>query len=175
MVPRGELTRGDVHLVILDPTVGSEIRKTRPCVVVSPNELNRHLRTAIVAPLTTGGRAYPWRIPCRFQPRAGFVALDQIRPVDVDRLSARLGRLASRTVVDVLQSLQQRSPPASIRRHAGARSRRTAPDHPSSLLPQRTHSPAASAASDPAGWTPVDHRRTMWYKRCHKSQGGNTS
>ena len=87
MVTRGELTRGDVHLVILDPTVGSEIRKTRPCVVVSPNELNRHLRTAIVAPLTTGGRAYPWRIPCRFQRRAGFVALDQIRTVDVDRLS----------------------------------------------------------------------------------------
>ena len=107
MVTRGEIARGDVHLAILDPTVGSEIRKTRPCVVVSPNELNRHLRTAIVAPLTTGGRAYPWRILCRFQRRAGFVALDQIRTVDVDRLSARLGRLASRTLRDVLQSLQE--------------------------------------------------------------------
>ena len=107
MVTRGEIARGDVHLVILDPTVGSEIRETRPCVIVSPNELNRHLRTAIIAPLTTGGRVYPWRIPCRFQRRAGFVALDQIRTVDVDRLSARLGRLASRTLGDVLQSLQE--------------------------------------------------------------------
>ena len=59
MVTRGEIARGDVHLVIRDSTVGSEIRKTRPCVIVSPNELNRHLRTTIIAPLTTGGRAYP--------------------------------------------------------------------------------------------------------------------
>lgn len=107
MVTRSALTRGDVHLVILDPTVGSEIRKTRPCVIVSPNELNRHLRTAIIAPLTTGGRAYPWRIPCRFQRRAGFVALDQIRTVDIDRLSARLGGLSARTLGNVLQSLQE--------------------------------------------------------------------
>ena len=70
--------RGDVCLVSLDPTTGSEIRKTRPCLILSPNELNQHLRTMIVAPMTTGGRAYPWRVPCRFQKRSGFVAVDQI-------------------------------------------------------------------------------------------------
>jgi len=107
VVGRGAVTRGDVHLVILDPAVGSEIRKTRPCLIVSPEELNRHLRTAIVAPMTSGGRAYPWRIPCRFQRRAGFVGLDQIRTVDVDRLSKRLGRLAPGTVEAVLLALQE--------------------------------------------------------------------
>ena len=101
------VTRGDVHLVTLDPTVGSEIRKTRPCLIVSPEELNRHLHTAIVAPMTTGGRPYPWRIPCRFQRRAGFVALDQIRTVDIDRLSARLGRLTPGTLGAVLLALQE--------------------------------------------------------------------
>ena len=107
MVGRTAITRGDVHLVALDPAVGSEIRKTRPCLIVSPEELNRHLRTAIVAPMTTGGRAYPWRIPCRFQQRAGFVALDQIRTVDVVRLSTRLGRLAPGAVGAVLLALQE--------------------------------------------------------------------
>ena len=71
--------RGDVYLVGLDPTTGSEIQKTRPCLIVSPDELAGHLRTTIIAPMTTGGRAYPWRVPCRFAGRAGFVALDQIR------------------------------------------------------------------------------------------------
>ena len=99
--------RGDVHLVTLDPTTGSEIQKTRPCLVVSPDELNRHLRTAIVAPMTTGGRRYPWRVPCRFLKRNGFVAVDQIRTVDGARLSKRLGRLGSSTVDEVLQTLQE--------------------------------------------------------------------
>lgn len=99
--------RGDVHLVSLDPTTGSEIRKTRPCLVLSPNELNQYLRTTIVAPMTTGGRAYPWRVPCRFQRRAGFVAIDQIRAVDTARLTRRLGRLSSATVTKVLQALQE--------------------------------------------------------------------
>lgn len=107
MVGRGAVTRGDVHLVALDPAVGSEIRKTRPCLIVSPEELNRHLRTAIVAPMTTGGHVYPWRIPCRFKRRAGFVALDQIRTVDTARLSKRLGRLAPGTVGAVLLALQE--------------------------------------------------------------------
>ena len=93
MVPRATRTRGDVHLVRLDPTLGSEIQKTRPCFVVSPDELNEHLRTVIVAPMTTAGRAYPWRVPCRFQRRSGFVALDQMRTVDAERLVRRLGRL----------------------------------------------------------------------------------
>lgn len=96
-----------MYLVRLDPTLGSEIRKTRPCVVISPDELNAHLRTAVVAPMTTGGQAYPWRVPCRFQRRAGFVALDQVRTVDAERLLKRLGRLSPETVTGVLRGLQE--------------------------------------------------------------------
>jgi mRNA interferase MazF len=99
--------RGEVHLVRLDPTLGSEIRKTRPCVVVSPDELNQHLRTVVVAPMTTGGHAYPWRVRCRFQRRSGFVALDQLRTVDLERLVKRVGELSSGALTDVLQSLQE--------------------------------------------------------------------
>jgi mRNA interferase MazF len=98
---------GEVHLVDLDPTKGSEIRKTRPCLIISPDELNRHLRTVIVAPMTTGGHAYPWRVPCRFQSRSGFVALDRIRTVGVDRLTKRLGRLSPPTVSQVQRILQE--------------------------------------------------------------------
>jgi mRNA interferase MazF len=99
--------RGEVHLVGLDPTQGSEISKTRPCLIVSPDELNRHLRTVIVGPMTTGGQAYPWRVPCRFQNRSGFVALDQVRTVDVERLVKRLGRLAPTTIGQVQRLLQE--------------------------------------------------------------------
>jgi mRNA interferase MazF len=91
----------------LDPAPGSEIQKTRPCLVVSPDELNQYLRTVIVVPMTTGGRAYPWRVPCRFQRRSGFVALDQLRTVDAERLRRRLGRLTPHTVATVLQRLQE--------------------------------------------------------------------
>jgi mRNA interferase MazF len=101
------VARGEVHLVRLDPTTGREIRKTRPCLIVSPNELNEHLRTAIVAPMTTGGHAYPWRVPCRFQNRSGHVALDQLRTVDTERLVRRLGLLSSDTVETVLEVLQE--------------------------------------------------------------------
>lgn len=101
------MTRGDVHLVRLDPTLGSEIQKTRPCVIVSPDELNAHLRTVIVAPMTTGGRRYPWRIRCRFQNRSGFVVLDQLRTVDGERLVKRLGALSTGTVSEVLSGLQE--------------------------------------------------------------------
>ena len=106
-VARRTFVRGEVHLVGLDPAHGSEIRKTRPCLVVSPDELNRHLRTVIVAPMTTGGQAYPWRVPCRFQNRSGFVALDQIRTVDGERLVKRLGRLAPTTSREVQRVLQE--------------------------------------------------------------------
>ena len=99
--------RGEVHLVGLDPTRGSEIRKTRPCLIVSPDELNLHLRTAVIAPMTTGGQAYPWRITCRFQQRAGFVALDQLRTVDRERLVKRLGRLTPAAISAVLEGLQE--------------------------------------------------------------------
>jgi mRNA interferase MazF len=101
------MTRGEVHLVQLDPTIGSEIQKTRPCVVVSPDELNAHLRTVIVAPMTTGGRAYPWRVRCRFQQRSGFVVLDQLRTVDRERLVKRLCALSSATLIEVLGGLQE--------------------------------------------------------------------
>jgi len=101
------MNRGEVHLVRLDPTMGSEIKKTRPCLVVSPDELNVHLRTAIIAPMTTGGRAYPWRIRCRFQNRSGYVALDQLRTVDQERLVKRLGAVSPETLGSVLESLQE--------------------------------------------------------------------
>lgn len=107
MVDPGFVARGDVHLVSLEPTLGSEIRKTRPCLIVSPDELNRHLRTAIVVPMTTAGRVYPWRVPCRFQRRSGFVAVDQIRTVDIRRLTRRLGRLGADTVTEVLEALRE--------------------------------------------------------------------
>lgn len=100
-------TRGDVYLIELDPTRGHEIRKTRPCLVISPDELNQYLRTVIVAPMTTGGQAYPWRVRCRFRDRAGFVAMDQLRTVDSERLSKRLGRIPPGTLSAVLAVLQE--------------------------------------------------------------------
>ncbi len=106
-VERTAPARGDVYLIDLDPTRGSEIRKTRPCVIISPDELNQHLRTVIVAPMTTGGQAYPWRVRCRFRGQVGFVAIDQLRTVDTERLVRRLGRLASGTFTSVLAVLQE--------------------------------------------------------------------
>ena len=90
----GQVGRGDVFLVNLNPTRGGEIRKTRPCLVVSPDELNANLRTFIVAPLTTGSYSYPFRVPCKFRGRSGHVVLDQFRTVDRERLVRRLGTLS---------------------------------------------------------------------------------
>lgn len=106
MVEPGQVVRGDVYLVGLDPTLGSEIQKTRPCLIVSPDEMNQILGTVVIAPMTTGGQSYPWRIPCRFQQRSGFVALDQLRTVDANRLVKRLGSLTPVTVDSVLNLLQ---------------------------------------------------------------------
>jgi mRNA interferase MazF len=106
-VGRAVAARGEVYLVQLDPTRGSQIRKTRPCLVVSPDELNAHLRTVVVAPMTSGGQAYPWRVQCRFQGQTGFVATDQLRTVDTERLTRRLGRLASNSMTVVLAVLQE--------------------------------------------------------------------
>ena len=97
--------RFEVYLVSLDPTVGSEITKTRPCLVISPDEMNRHIRTVIVAPMTTKGRQYPTRVPCRFRRKAGQVVLDQIRTVDAGRLVRKLGRLDADTGAKVLAVL----------------------------------------------------------------------
>jgi mRNA interferase MazF len=98
--------RGDVFLVNLNPTRGGEIRKTRPCVVVSPDDLNVHLRTFIVAPLTAGSHGYPFRVPCRFARKEGHVVLDQVRTVDHERLVRRLGHLTAGTLGRVLAVLQ---------------------------------------------------------------------
>ena len=98
--------RGDVILVGLGHGQGGEIRKTRPCVVVSPDVLNARMPTFIVAPMTTGGHAYPFRVSCRFEGKTGFVVLDQIRTVDRARVARRLGRLSPRTVETILHALQ---------------------------------------------------------------------
>ncbi len=100
-------SRGDVYLVSLNPTKGREIRKTRPCVIVSPDELNTNLSTFIVAPMTTGGHPYPFRIVCRFEKKNGFIVLDQIRTVDRRRLTKRLGRLTPTTLTKALGVLQE--------------------------------------------------------------------
>ncbi len=99
------VSRFDVHLVNLDPTVGSEIKKTRPCLVLSPDEMNKHLRTVIIAPMTTVGRDYPSRVRCRFRGKEGWIVLDQIRTVDRRRLVKRLGNIEKRTELDVLSTL----------------------------------------------------------------------
>lgn len=99
--------RGEVFLVALDPTREREIRKTRPCVVVSPDEINAYLRTVIVAPLTTGGQKYPFRVPCRFASKRGEVVVDQLRTVDHERLVRHLGRLSPPTFAQVLSTLQE--------------------------------------------------------------------
>ena len=101
------ISRFEVHLVALDPTIGREIRKTRPCVVVSPDEMNHNIRTSIVAPMTAKGRAYPTRVPCRFGGKSGQVVLDQIRTVDQARLVKKLGRIDDRTAQRVLDVLQE--------------------------------------------------------------------
>lgn len=99
--------RGEVYLVELSPTRGSEIRKTRPCLVISPDELNASLTTFIVAPLTTGSYPYPFRIPCRFGGKTGHVVLDQLRSIDRERMVRRLGRVSQTTLQTVLSILRE--------------------------------------------------------------------
>ena len=89
--------RDEVWLVSLDPTLGSEIQKTRPCVVVSPDEMNQHLRTIIIAPMTTTERPYPTRVNLKFQGKSGQVAVDQLRAVDGQRLVRKLGKVSAKT------------------------------------------------------------------------------
>lgn len=101
------IARFEVYLVQLDPTTGSEIRKTRPCLVISPDQLNLHIRTVIVAPMTTKGRPYPTRIPVRFQGKSGQIVLDQIHTVDKARLVKRLGTISSSTARRVSAVLQE--------------------------------------------------------------------
>jgi mRNA interferase MazF len=95
-----------LHLINLDPTVGSEIKKTRPCLIVSPNEINYNVRTVIVAPMTTKGQPYPTRVPCRFKGKSGQIVLDQVRAVDRVRLVRTLGRIDEKTGTAVLAVLR---------------------------------------------------------------------
>ena len=99
--------RGEIWLATLNPTVGSEIRKSLPCLVISPPEMHDHLRTAIVAPLTTGSRPAPFRIPIRFQGKDGLILLDQLRTLDKRRLVKRLGAARSVTLEKTLVVLQE--------------------------------------------------------------------
>jgi mRNA interferase MazF len=97
--------RFEVYLVNLDPTVGKEIKKTRPCLVISPDEMNQHIATVIIAPMTTKGRPYPTRIPCHFQGKDGQIVLDQIRTVDKARLVKKLGQISITTQKAVIALL----------------------------------------------------------------------
>lgn len=99
--------RFDVYLATLNPTVGHEIQKTRPCVVVSPDEMNQAIRTVIIAPMTTKGRDYPTRIPVKFQDKSGQIVIDQIRAIDQQRLLKRLGTIDTDTQLKVLEILQE--------------------------------------------------------------------
>ena len=101
-----EVRRGDVYLVMLNPTRGDEIRNMRPCLVVSPDELNNSLNTFIVAPMTTGGHEYPFRLSCEFGGLAGFIVLDQLRTVDRRKMARRLGRIEPDTLGSALQALR---------------------------------------------------------------------
>lgn len=99
--------RGEVFLIDLDPTRGTEIQKTRPCVVVSPDDLNAHLQTVIIAPMTTGAHRYPFRVSCRFSGKNSQVVTDQLRTVDRERLVRHLGRLSAATMNQLLDVLQE--------------------------------------------------------------------
>jgi mRNA interferase MazF len=101
------INRFDVYLINLDPTEGSEIKKTRPCLIISPNEMNRHIRTVIVAPMTTAGKDYPTRVPCTFKKKMGQIVLDQIRTIDKKRLIKKLGMIDPGTQSDVISVLQR--------------------------------------------------------------------
>jgi mRNA interferase MazF len=101
------VNRFDVYLTNLDPTVGSEIKKTRPCLIISPDEINRHIHTFIVAPMTTAGKEYPTRIECSFKGKKRQIVLDQIRTIDKTRLIKNIGTPDSETKLKVFNLLQR--------------------------------------------------------------------
>jgi mRNA interferase MazF len=107
MVKRKPVLRFEVHLISLDPTKGSEIRKTRPCLIISPDEMNKHIRTVIIAPMTSTVKNYPTRITTTFQGKKGQIVLDQIRTVDKSRLIKKLGSISSSAEEKVLSVLQE--------------------------------------------------------------------
>ena len=101
------VNRFDVYLINLDPTVGSEIQKIRPCLIISPDEMNKYIRTVIVAPLTSAGKDYPTRVSCNFKKKRGQIVLDQIRTIDKARLIKKLGSIDPETQLEVISVLQR--------------------------------------------------------------------
>jgi len=101
------VNRFDVYSINLDPTLGSEIQKTRPCLIISPDEMNRHIRTVIIAPMTTAGRDYPTRISFKFKKKKGQIVLDQIRTIDKTRLIKKLGSINPETQIEIISVLQR--------------------------------------------------------------------
>lgn len=99
--------RFDVYLTNLEPTIGSEIQKTRPCLVISPDEMNRHIKTVIVAPMTSADKNYPTRVACKFRKKQGRIVLDQIRTLDKSRLIKKLGTIDSKAQLEVIATLQR--------------------------------------------------------------------
>jgi len=104
---RREIARGEIWLAALDPTIGSEIQKTRPCVIISPPEMHHFLRTVTVAPMTTGSRPAPYRIPLRFRRKDGLILLDQMRTLDRQRMVRRLGAVTAATLPRALVALRE--------------------------------------------------------------------
>ena len=101
------ITQYEVYLINLDPTIGHEIQKTRPCLVISPDEMNNNIRTVIIAPMTTKSHEYPTRIPVRFDKKSGWIVLDQIRTVDKSRLAKKLGRISDKEIAAVKDVIKQ--------------------------------------------------------------------
>jgi mRNA interferase MazF len=99
--------RFDVYLVNLDPTVGSEIQKARPCLIISPDEMNHHIKTVIVAPMTSAGKDYPTRVSCKLKRKQGQIVLDQIRTIDKSRLIKKLGTIDPKAQLEVISTLQR--------------------------------------------------------------------
>jgi len=99
--------RFDVYLINLDPTVGSEIQKTRPCLIISPDEMNRHINTVIVAPMTSAGKNYPTRVACTLKKKEGQIVLDQLRTIDKSRLIKKLGTIDTKVQLEVISTLQR--------------------------------------------------------------------
>lgn len=101
------ISRFEVYLINLDPTIGKEIKKTRPCLIISPDEMNKYISTVIIAPMSTKGRNYPTRIPCQFDGKDGQIVLDQIRTVDKIRITRKLGKINTSTQKEVLTALTE--------------------------------------------------------------------
>ena len=102
-----QINQYSVYLLNLDPTIGHEIRKTRPCVIISPDEMNKYLETIIIAPMTTKSHEYPTRVKLKFAGKTGWIVLDQIRTVDRKRMIKNLGTLKPQTILEIKEAIQE--------------------------------------------------------------------